>query len=83
MFYLWIVITALRDIVVFDATHTWVEYFLSTLFLLNFVPGKEEGFVWAGWTLGVEMIFYLIFPVLIRLADNFANSLICLLLALV
>ena len=31
-------------------------------FIYNFRPGMQEGLVWASWTLGVEMVFYLIFP---------------------
>ena len=36
----------------------------SLLFIYNFVPGSETGIVWASWTIGVEMVFYAIFPLL-------------------
>ncbi len=34
------------------------------------IPGREQGLVWAGWTVGVELMFYAIFPILIVLLRN-------------
>lgn len=39
--------------------------FLNALFLFGFFPELEVGLVQAGWTVGVEMIFYALFPVLL------------------
>jgi len=62
LFYAWIALTVIRDHYVFQATHSWWEIFASSSFLFNFLPLQQEGFVWASWTIGVEMLFYLVFP---------------------
>ena len=36
----------------------------------SIIPGREQGMVWAGWTIGVELMFYMIFPILIVLFRN-------------
>jgi len=62
LFYVWIVLTIVRDHLVFGASHPWWEIGASTAFVFNFIPAHQEGFVWASWTIGVEMLFYVVFP---------------------
>lgn len=62
LFYLWIGLTIIRDHLIFHATHFWWEIAASGLFLFNLIPEHQEGFVWASWTIGVEMLFYVVFP---------------------
>lgn len=64
LFYLWIVLTIVRDHFVFHAAHPWWEIAASAGFVFNFIPTHQEGFVWASWTIGVEMLFYVVFPFL-------------------
>ncbi|UXN66757.1 acyltransferase (plasmid) [Phyllobacterium sp. A18/5-2] len=68
LFYLMIVFMSYRNIsgVVID----WKSISLNILFLFNLVPGYQVSIVPAGWTIGVEMVFYLIFPVLYRYTQN-------------
>jgi len=62
LFYLWIVLTIVRDHLVFHAAHPWWEIAASAGFVFNFIPIHQEGFVWASWTIGVEILFYVVFP---------------------
>lgn len=62
LFYFMILATMVRDAWQFGVIHSWIDVFTSGSFLFNLWPGKQEGFVWAGWTIGVEMVFYAFFP---------------------
>jgi peptidoglycan/LPS O-acetylase OafA/YrhL len=64
LFYAMLVFTAVRDVLYFGAWHSVWERTKSVLFVFNFFPGSEVGIVWASWTIGVEMVFYLVFPLL-------------------
>jgi len=76
LFYFWIVVSLLRDRYWLGVTHSPSEVLLSVVFGFNFVPGINEGFVWASWTLGVEMLFYLLFPLIFFYFNNWWKSLL-------
>ncbi len=52
---------------------------LNVLFAFGFAP--SSGIVWGGWTVGVEMIFYVLFPVLLLTIRSTRAALIFLLVA--
>lgn len=64
LFYIWIILTLIRDKLMFGVMRSGSTVFLSVIFGFNLIPGRHEGFVWASWTLGVEMLFYLLFPLI-------------------
>jgi peptidoglycan/LPS O-acetylase OafA/YrhL len=55
--------------------------FLNVFFMFGFFQDPTIGVVWAGWTIGVEMIFYVLFPVLLMLIKTKNEALIFMLLA--
>lgn len=64
LFYFVIVVSLVRDAWLFGVQHTPLEIAAAATFSFNLVPGMQESFVWAGWTIGVEMIFYAVFPLI-------------------
>lgn len=45
---------------------------MNVLFAFNFAPGMHPSMVMAGWTIGVEMIFYALLPVILSACRSFA-----------
>lgn len=46
----------------------------NILLIFNFIPGKHESSVMAGWTIGVEVIFYAFFPMLVLLIRSLKRA---------
>lgn len=82
LFYVWMVLYCIRDKLIFDAIHSPAEILRSLFFVLNLSPGHEQGFVWASWTLGVEMLFYVFFPAIFKHANNLGRAAACFIAAL-
>jgi peptidoglycan/LPS O-acetylase OafA/YrhL len=75
LFYVWIVISLIRDFYFYGTSRSLGQVLLSVFFVFNLIPGKEAGFVWASWTLGVEMLFYLVFPLIFRYVTDYRRAL--------
>jgi peptidoglycan/LPS O-acetylase OafA/YrhL len=63
LFYFMIVVALARDYFCYGVRHPFLSILSSFSFLFNFTPQWHEGIVWASWTIGVEMIFYVFFPI--------------------
>jgi peptidoglycan/LPS O-acetylase OafA/YrhL len=50
------------------------EFVSYLTFAFNPVPAWQEGLVWASWTLGVEMLFYLLFPLIFRFTGTLGRA---------
>ena len=85
LYYTWLVFMALRAWGLSDVLHHKRELIIYLGFGFNFVPGLQQGLVLLSWTLGVEMVFYLLFPLVFRLVNTMGKALVllgfCLLIA--
>ena len=52
-----------------------VDLALAATFTFNMSPAHVEGIALASWSIGVEMLFYLVFPLVIALARDLASAL--------
>ena len=72
LFYFWLVLAVIRDAVFKGSAgqHSALEIGANLLFLFNLYEPFQTGIVWASWTIGVEMLFYAVFPFIKRAGFN-------------
>ena len=84
LFYFWLMLSIFRDAIFKGSAgqHSVIEIGANTLFLFNLYEPFQAGIAWASWTIGVEMLFYAIFP-FIKLAgfNNLVKTFILLVLS--
>lgn len=49
---------------------SWGEIAANVFFVFNFFENFQPSIVWSGWTIGIEMPFYLIFPLIYLCIGN-------------
>ncbi|OIR07911.1 acyltransferase family protein [mine drainage metagenome] len=81
LFYTMLVLWLLTNRIVWHRTFGASTLALNLSFLFGLVPGRQESIVWAGWSVGIEMLFYLLFPWLMLGLRRFGPTLLALALA--
>ncbi|ATS38136.1 MULTISPECIES: acyltransferase family protein [Xanthomonas] len=76
LFYCWLAFSLYRDGRGTHAGHGWDEIAANVSFTFNLVPGWETGIVWASWAIGVEMLFYAVFPMLFIVVTTMTRALL-------
>ncbi|MBD2767993.1 acyltransferase [Hymenobacter sp. BT664] len=76
LYYMWLAIRFALDWgLTFTAFRAYkVPLLLYAVFGYSFVPGHQEGLVWASWALGIEVIFYLLFPFVFRVVTTLQRA---------
>ncbi|WP_430491794.1 acyltransferase family protein [Pseudomonas fulva] len=54
------------------------ELLVNALFMFNVIPHMTDGIVWASWSIGVEMIFYVLFPLLLMVCRGVVSTVLAL-----
>ena len=62
LFYISAIASFVVGLYLFNYRPTTIDVLLNISFLFNFVPGHEWSIAYAGWSVGTEMAFYTIFP---------------------
>ena len=82
LFYFMLIVHLLNNYLSYNHLFSRKEILLNISFLYNFYPLGAESIVWAGWTIGVEMIFYLLLPLVFVKVRNFQTSVVFILISL-
>ena len=82
LFYCMLIFQLLLAFFTYHMTKNASEVFASLTFTFNFVPRYVDGIVPASWSIGVEMVFYFLFPVILVFARNIIGSIFVLVLSL-
>ncbi len=83
LFYVLLLVKLVFDKVVLQQNHSVTEIMASVGFAFNLIPSYVSGIVMASWTIGVEMLFYLIFPYLFKIVYTLPRAIGLLLFSLV
>lgn len=82
LFYFMLIVNMSVGWIFANTKYKLLDIFLSLTFLFPFVPGKHPSLVMAGWAVGIEWIFYAMFPILILISSTLLRSFILLILSL-
>ena len=79
-------------ILLFQLTNAWLthrttfpplEILVNATFTFNLIPTMTDGIVYASWTIGVEMIFYTLFPLALMVCRTLSRTVLVLALSIV
>ncbi|HPT37004.1 MAG TPA: acyltransferase [Methanothrix sp.] len=76
LFYILLIYVLLDDLILQKGTVSWLEALANFTFTFNLVPYYSSSLFSDGWTVGVEMLFYLILPLIFMRVNNIWRSFI-------
>lgn len=82
LFYIWLLIAIAIAEFHFNVHVSAWRFLLNLFFIFNVVPGEEWGITYAGWSVGVEMLFYAVFPAVFALCRTRRSTTIFLVAAI-
>ncbi len=71
LFFLMVLFYLLSHYILFGKVYSLAEILLNLSVLYQFYPGYQSSIVMAGWTVGVEVTFYCLFPMLFCVSRSF------------
>lgn len=75
LFYFLLILVVL-DCIIHDKALSWTELLSNFAFAFNLVPEYSKSLTIDGWTIGVEMLFYLFLPLIFLKVNNIKRAII-------
>lgn len=76
LFYLLLILVVLEDVIIQKRPPSWLEVLSNFTFTFNLVPQYSRSLFSDGWTVGVEMLFYLVLPLIFIKVNNIWRSIL-------
>jgi len=76
LFYLLLILVVLDGIIIQKRVPSWLEVLANFTFTFNLVPQYSKSLFSDGWTVGVEMLFYLVLPFIFLKVNNIWKSIL-------
>lgn len=76
MFYTMMIVDSIYSYSVLHIHPSRFEFGLDMLFINNLFPGLTSSAVYAGWSVSVEMLFYLVFPLIVTRLTTIKRGLV-------
>jgi peptidoglycan/LPS O-acetylase OafA/YrhL len=74
LFYLLMIIVVLDSVIIQKTVPSWQEILANFTFTINLVPQYSMSLFSDGWTVGVEMLFYMVLPLIFIKINNMRRS---------
>jgi peptidoglycan/LPS O-acetylase OafA/YrhL len=82
LFYAMLVVWIVTSHYKLHQTFSLAEIVANLTFVFNFIPAWQTSIVWAGWSIGVEFLFYALLPMLVSFVRDARAAVIVLLVCL-
>ena len=76
LFYLLLIIVVLDSLIIQKAVPSWQDILVNFTFTFNLVPQYSMSLFSDGWTVGVEMLFYLVLPLVFIKVNSIRRSIV-------
>jgi peptidoglycan/LPS O-acetylase OafA/YrhL len=76
LFYFLLILVVLDGIIIQKRVPSWLEVLANFSFTFNLVPQYSKSLFSDGWTVGVEMLFYLVLPFIFLKVNNIWRSIL-------